>query len=129
MTSDPYGTAWLWDDTTPELAPQPTLAAADRDTGMARALSAQDVVPWPQRAREWIAALPPGAELTSELLTAAVGLPRDPDANANNAVGAAMRAAATTGLLVKVGYTQATRKRSHARVLTVWARTLEGHVS
>jgi hypothetical protein len=126
--TDPYGTGWLWDDAG-ELAPQPAAAAADRDHGMALALAADDVTPWPQRAREWITALPPGTELTAELLTAAVGLPRDPGPNRNNAVGAAVRAAATAGLLVKVGHTTATRKRSHARVLTVWARTLEGHVS
>lgn len=93
-----------------------------RDQGMARALNA--AVPWPDRAMAWMAAQPPGFLLTSEDVIAAIGLPRGAvGKDSNNAVGATMRAAATTGVIARISYVPAMRPNSHGAVIGLWRRT------
>lgn len=93
-----------------------------RDAGQAQAMDARAT--WSQRAMAWITDQPGGSRFTSEDLTAALGLPSgDVGQHRNNATGAVMRAAARAGLIVRVGYVESVRKRSHAAVLSRWERT------
>lgn len=94
--------------------------AERRDAGAT--LAANAALPWSEAASRWIVGQAPGALVTAEDVTAAVGLPNAAASNRNNAVGAALLTAARAGVLVKVGYQQATRKESHARVIAVWQR-------
>lgn len=85
-------------------------------------LALDAAVPWKDQAREAIERLADSDfEFTSEHVIDIVGLPReDVGTNRNNAVGAAMTAAARAGLIFKVGYTTCKRPSSHGRVVTKW---------
>ena len=92
-----------------------------RDLGMRRAEQAEPS--WTVAAAAWIARLRPGTRFTAEAMTAAVGLPRGEAAqNRNNAVGAVIAGASRGRLIARVGFTQATRPESHARMVAEWLR-------
>jgi hypothetical protein len=57
---------------------------------------------------------------TVDDVIAAVGLPNLPKVNTNNAVGALIRAASARRIIIRVGYTKATRESSHARMVALW---------
>lgn len=60
----------------------------------------------------------PGQELTSEDITAVVGVPPS-----SGVVGARMNAAAKRGLIVRSGFRPAKRVNQHAALVSVWVRT------
>lgn len=92
-----------------------------RDLGMERAEASSPE--WAVRAASWIARLPLGTRFTAESLTEAVGLPRgEATQNRNNAVGAVIAGASRGRLIARVGFTQATRPESHARMVAEWLR-------
>lgn len=91
-----------------------------RDRGQSLALEAAE--DWAANARTYVRALEPGTQLTSETITAAIGLPNPSDPNSNNAVGAVMAALARQGWLRRVGYVPSARPLSHGRVLALWER-------
>jgi hypothetical protein len=92
-----------------------------KDQGMQSALSSSAALPWRDRAMAAIEMLAERKQpFTSEDVVAAVGLPRASEANANNAVGAVMSLAARRRLIRPIGYVQARRDVSHARVLRQW---------
>lgn len=80
---------------------------------------------WSLRARwaiEWLA--DQHVEFTSENLTNLVGLPRGRiGKDRNNAVGAAISAAARRRTIRRVRYEKATRPGSHSAVVGVWIGT------
>ena len=75
---------------------------------------------WSDQADEWFAGLEHGAEFTSENLIRAVGLPDTRLSNANNAVGAKMRALSTQS--EEVGYRKSIRITSHSRRIIIWRK-------
>lgn len=84
------------------------------DEGGFRAYLAQAVDDWRPKAQAVLDRLAAsGATFTADDVTEEVGVPRQP-----NAVGGLFRA--NRGALEAVGYTQAGRTQSHARVLRVW---------
>ena len=101
------------------------LGLFDRDEGMLLALSASGTAPWQTRFRAWVEAQPAGTLLTSEHVTAAVGLPAGYiGTNANNAVGAMIALLAREGWITSTGRrAHSARRTSHAAELAVWART------
>ena len=88
-------------------------------TGMELALSAKSE--WSVQADKWLASLPAGAEFTSEDLIQAIGLPDRSELNTNNAVGAKIRAWASSSTS-RVGYQKTTRIKSHSRVIAIWRK-------
>jgi len=58
-----------------------------------------------------------GSPFTIDDLTEIVGLPSE---DHRNALGGLMAQAAAEGLIEKVGYAEARRKASHARVISTW---------
>lgn len=90
-----------------------------RDEGQARAADA--VADWSAAAREVIEALAErGRPFTSEDVVRLIGLPCPSEPNRNNAVGAAMGAAARRRIIRRVDDRNATRPLLHARRLSVW---------
>lgn len=62
-----------------------------------------------------------GSDFTSEDVTAKVGQPTGPNGEAKpNAVGARFSAAAKAGVIVRVGFTKATRANQHATMISLW---------
>lgn len=93
-----------------------------RDAGIARVL---DHTPesWKNAALEAITSLATsGRGFTAEDVREIAG---DPPGH-YNAMGAAVRAAATRGLIRKVGFTKATRASLHATELALWVGTRRG---
>jgi hypothetical protein len=88
-----------------------------RDVGMSRALRAEDFGA-KARARCYVEALLPGDELTSETLRHAIG----DNALSANAYGALMSSFARDGLIQRIGFVQAQRASSNARMLSLWRR-------
>lgn len=78
--------------------------------------------PWPDRARTAIIRLArTGGAFTSEHVIDEVGLPSgEVGTNKNNAVGAAMTAAAKAQIIVRIGYTNSKRASSHGAVIAKW---------
>lgn len=89
------------------------------------AATAKAVPTWTDRAHRAIDQLAAtGRPFTADDITRLIGLPRpDEGVNRNNAVGAVFRAAARRGVIVRVGFTQSGRTRSHGRVLAEWQGT------
>lgn len=84
----------------------------------ARVLSHADP-DWTDAAWAWLEERPTYSTVTSDDLTAAVGMPHHP-----NAVGAILTAAARERLLVKTGrYVPGRRVTCRGAVLAVWERT------
>lgn len=88
-----------------------TTGEAARDRALAA--TARDMAWW-HAADTWLAS--DASRFTADDLVAAIGLP----AGSTNQVGARLRAWAVAGRIDPVGFTSATRKASHARVLRVW---------
>lgn len=109
-------------------AEDPALAARLRDDGMDRALSGTAAMDWSVEAGNALAGLAAdGREFTADDLIALVGLPKDSDPNANNAVGALFSGARARGLIEVVMVDAITPKTvkskralGHARRVSVW---------
>lgn len=100
------GDPCLWCDTTrtgTDAATQGT-AAVHRD------------LPWWQEADLWLELQPIGSLFTADDLVDCVGMPQ----GSSNQIGARIRGWARQRAIAPHGYTQATRKASHARVVRVW---------
>ena len=94
---------------------------APGDAGKSAALAAKS--DWHRQAVTWATSQPRGHALTSEDLTAAIGLPSGGiGQHENNAVGAVMSALARAGILVHQGYVKSQRRVSHGAVLSLWVR-------
>ena len=94
-----------------------------KDLGVGQALAASDVQEWKVQFRKramFLAAT--GDPFTSEDIIEYVGLPRDSEMNANNAVGAMMNALAKEGVIRKTKERQVSKRpQSHGREIAVWA--------
>jgi hypothetical protein len=90
-----------------------------KEDGMTTALEGSPT--WSIEAQQWIRDLPSGQHFTSEDLTFFVGLPRA--TGSNNAVGAIVNSAARRGQIRRIGFAQAFRAVSHARMIAIWERT------
>ena len=77
---------------------------------------------WSERADVWLEDLLPGDTFTSEDLIKAIGLPDETTPNANNAVGAKIRAWSYRKNIAHRGYSRTTRLISHARVIALWEK-------
>lgn len=90
------------------------------EAGMQMALFAKPE--WKLRAEATILELAQsGKPFTADDVTERVGLPTSyKGMNANNAVGAAISAAARRKQIMPIGYTTANRVSSHSRVLRIW---------
>lgn len=94
-------------------------------SGAADALQAAQE--WADKAQAWLAALDDGRSFTSEDLTNAVGKPAGrTETNANNAVGAFIRAQKQRGYIQWIGYVQALNRESHGAVLRLWRKVGDG---
>lgn len=90
--------------------------------GMDQALGADRVRDWKIAASAWLDALPSGAEVHMDLVTAAVGLP-DEGANRNNVTGAWLNAQAKGGRLTFTGkFRKSQRPERHGSVQRVWRK-------
>jgi hypothetical protein len=93
-----------------------------KERGQTQALVNADA--WTERAAKWVIKQPVGTQLTSELVTAELGLPSGSSGtNKNNAVGATMTALSKQGYIKQMGYTKSRTPRSHGAVIAVWERT------
>lgn len=94
-----------------------------KDMGTTVALTASDVQEWKTQFRKravFLAAT--GYPFTSEDIIEYVGLPRDSEMNANNAVGAMMNALAKEGVIRKTKERRVSKRPlSHGREIAVWA--------
>ena len=99
----------------PPRRPQPVHTGRElRDTGVAQVAAASPN--FLAKATEAIKALARQDEpFTAEDVAALTGRPDRP-----NAMGAALISAHKAGIIVKVGYVQATRRSRHASALAVW---------
>lgn len=98
------------------------LGEAQASEGMAHALTADRVQAWKIAASAWLDALPSGAEVHMDLVTAAVGLP-DEGANRNNVTGAWLNAQAKGGRLTFTGkFRKSQRPERHGSVQRVWRK-------
>lgn len=89
----------------------------DGDLAKAAAMTATDKDPeWSARADEWLNSLYVGVLITSDDLTDACGFP----VGSNNQIGPKFSSWQRKGRLRHHGYARATRKQSHARVVSVW---------
>ena len=88
-----------------------------RDEGVETATHGTDIV-WRRVTDEVIAGLAAsGCTFDAEDVRAVVG---EPPAGSQNAFGARFSHAARNGVIVRVGYRQASRPEAHARTLAVW---------
>ena len=77
---------------------------------------------WSEKADVWFESLMPGETFTSEDLTNAIGFPEQSNPNANNAVGAKVRAWSHSHRVDRRGYMRTIRTISHARVIVLWEK-------
>lgn len=73
-------------------------------------------LPWWREADLWLELQPIGSLFTADDLVSCVGMPQ----GHANQIGARIRGWARQRAIAPHGYTQATRKESHARVVRVW---------
>lgn len=100
------------------------MSAVLQHQGMQMALFAKPE--WAEQAKTAIRDLAStGHEFTADDVIRSIGLPSH-GINANNAVGAAVSAAARRKEIVRVGFTTASRASSHGRVLSVWRGRAHG---
>ena len=99
------------------MALAPFAAERLKDEGMTLAASASPA--YGTRFLDAIRAFPMGKRLTSESVTALVGLPPN---GSEGAVGAWMNGAARKGLIRRVGFTPAKRPSQHATMISEWIR-------
>jgi hypothetical protein len=90
------------------------------DNGSIAALLAKST--WSEKAEVWFESLFPGETFTSEDLTNAIGFPDASNPNANNAVGAKMRAWSHGRQMERKGYMRTIRSISHARMIVLWEK-------
>lgn len=90
--------------------------------GTEQALYATAALPWVQRAERWLTLrVDP---FTSDHLVEDIGLPTGkPGQNANNCVGALIRAWAGRGRIERAGFVAARRVESHGRLVSMWRRS------
>lgn len=74
---------------------------------------------WWAEADRWLELQPIGDTFTADDLIDCIGKP----AGSVNQIGARLRSWASQSAIAPVGYTEATRKESHGRVLRVWEVT------
>ena len=116
----------LFDLYNPE--PDPRAGEILRDRGTAKALEDPELEGWKLRFEACVRQMD-GKRFSSEDIIDRIGLPRIPGANRNNAVGAMMRGLAQRGLIVRDGFTQCRRPRSHARLLALWRVRCHGEAT
>ena len=94
-----------------------------KDLGVSQALAANDIQEWKAQFRRHATFLAgTGDTFTSEDIIDYVGLPRDSEMNANNAVGAMMTVLAREGVIRKTKERQVSKRPlSHGREIAVWA--------
>jgi hypothetical protein len=96
------------------------MSAVLKENGMQMALFAKPE--WAEQAKATIQALAAtGEQFTADDVIQRIGLPTQyAGMNANNAVGAAVSAAARRKEITRIGFASANRASSHGRVLSVW---------
>ena len=99
------------------MALAPFAAERLKDEGMTLAAGASPA--YGTRFLDAIRAFPMGKRLTSESVTALVGLPPN---GSEGAVGAWMNGAARKGLIRRVGFTKAQRANQHATMISEWEK-------
>jgi hypothetical protein len=94
-----------------------------KDLGVSQALAANDIQEWKAQFRRHATFLAgTGDTFTSEDIIDYVGLPRDSEMNANNAVGAMMTVLAREGVIRKTKERRVSKRPlSHGREIAVWA--------
>lgn len=96
--------------------------AATIDGTSARAYAHERIVrdpEWVHRAEHWIHNQTTGHQFTADTIVSELGKPH----GSPNQIGALLRGWAQRNLIRGTGYTEATRKESHARIVKVWERT------